>query len=80
MLPAELGLNNDDVTEPALTSPVVVSVLPVISPAVEIDETVTNVGSKIVKPPPITEPVPAFIVLLLVVMDVHVNGRFILIV
>ena len=47
---------------------VVVSDLPEISPAVDTDDTVTNVGSSIVNPPPIIEPLPAFIVLLLVLI------------
>ncbi len=56
---------------------VVVIDLPVISPAVDTDDTVTNVGSKIVKPPPVMLLLPAFIALLFVVIVLQVKGLFI---
>ncbi len=49
-----------------------VTLVPVISPVEFIDDTVTNVGLKIVKPPPVMPPLPANIVLFFVVIVVAI--------
>ena len=54
-----------------------VTLVPVIPPEVEIVDTVTNVGSKIVKPPHVMLPFPAFMALLFVVIVLQVKGLFI---
>ena len=55
----------------------IVKLVPVIPPEVEIVDTFTNVGSKTVKPPHVMTPLPAFIVLLFVVIVLQVKGLFI---
>ncbi len=53
------------------------TLVPVIPPEVEIDDTVANVPSKTVKPPHVMLPLPANIELLFVVIALQVKGLFI---